>query len=128
MPPNTVYVGRPTQWGNIYKVGKTIKECDYWANPDFKETDLFGRGVTFRQPYTENYMRANGISEDTVLTAELAVILYEKQWENYFMYDSVEGDGHLQYELEKLRGKNLACFCPLDQRCHVDVILEWFNQ
>ena len=21
MPPNTVYVGRPTQWGNMYRVG-----------------------------------------------------------------------------------------------------------
>lgn len=22
MPPNTIYVGRPTQWGNPYQVGK----------------------------------------------------------------------------------------------------------
>lgn len=22
MPPNTVYVGRPTKWGNVYKVGR----------------------------------------------------------------------------------------------------------
>lgn len=28
---------------------------------------------------------------------------------------------------EKLRSKNLACFCPLDQPCHADVLLELAN-
>ena len=26
-----------------------------------------------------------------------------------------------------LRGKNLACFCPLDRPCHADVLLEMAN-
>jgi hypothetical protein len=26
-----------------------------------------------------------------------------------------------------LRGKNLACYCPLDQPCHADILLEWAN-
>jgi Domain of unknown function (DUF4326) len=26
-----------------------------------------------------------------------------------------------------LRGKNLACFCPLDKPCHADVLLELAN-
>lgn len=26
-----------------------------------------------------------------------------------------------------LRGKNLACYCPLDQPCHADVLLEIAN-
>ena len=28
----------------------------------------------------------------------------------------------------ELRGKNLACWCPLDQPCHADVLLELANQ
>lgn len=28
----------------------------------------------------------------------------------------------------ELRGKNLACFCPLDQPCHADVLLEIANK
>ena len=28
----------------------------------------------------------------------------------------------------ELRGKNLACFCPLDQPCHADVLLELANR
>jgi len=27
-------------------------------------------------------------------------------------------------ELEKLRGHDLACFCPIDLACHADVLLE----
>ncbi len=30
--------------------------------------------------------------------------------------------------LEKLRGKDLACWCPLDQPCHADVLLELANK
>lgn len=29
--------------------------------------------------------------------------------------------------LEDLRGKDLACFCPLDKPCHADVLLEFAN-
>jgi len=29
--------------------------------------------------------------------------------------------------LHDLRGKNLACWCPLDQPCHADVLLELAN-
>ncbi len=29
--------------------------------------------------------------------------------------------------IEELRGKNLACFCRLDQPCHADVLLEIAN-
>lgn len=28
----------------------------------------------------------------------------------------------------ELRGKNLACWCPLDQPCHADVLLELANE
>lgn len=28
---------------------------------------------------------------------------------------------------DDLRGKDLACWCPLDQRCHADVLLELAN-
>jgi hypothetical protein len=28
----------------------------------------------------------------------------------------------------ELRGKDLACWCPLDQPCHADVLLELANQ
>lgn len=30
-------------------------------------------------------------------------------------------------EVEALRGKDLVCWCRLDQPCHADVLLEWAN-
>lgn len=29
--------------------------------------------------------------------------------------------------VQRLRGKNLACWCPLDKPCHADVLLEIAN-
>lgn len=31
-------------------------------------------------------------------------------------------------DLSPLRGKDLCCWCPLDQHCHADVLLELANQ
>ena len=30
--------------------------------------------------------------------------------------------------LHTLKGKNLACFCPLDSECHADVLLKYADQ
>jgi len=30
-------------------------------------------------------------------------------------------------DIAELRGKNLACYCPPDAACHVDVLLEYAN-
>ena len=35
---------------------------------------------------------------------------------------------HVRRNRQYLRGKNLACWCPLDQPCHADVLLELANQ
>lgn len=40
-------------------------------------------------------------------------------------------DGRLQFSVDEvrreLRGRDLACWCPLDAECHVDVLLEIAN-
>jgi hypothetical protein len=36
--------------------------------------------------------------------------------------------GRMSRDLHELRGKNLACWCPLDQPCHADVLLELANR
>lgn len=33
-----------------------------------------------------------------------------------------------QLNLEPIRNKNLACFCPLDAPCHADVLIEEINK
>jgi len=79
MPENTVYVGRPTKWGNPYTV------------------------VDYR-------------------TAEEAAQAYKIA----FDCDILE---FTQQDIWKeLEGKNLACWCPLDQPCHADVLLKLANR
>lgn len=91
MPEGAVYVGRPTKWGNPYRVGM-------WLNYEATEAVR-----DFRNWASGNYT-CNGTA-----------------W----------GNGHGK-EMAKaaaveLRGKDLACWCPLDQPCHADVLLEIAN-
>jgi hypothetical protein len=83
MPPNTVYVGRPTKWGNTFRV-----------NP---------KSDTSRRVAVGHYRRwlEAMLASDTPYTRAL---------------------------LEPLRGKDLACWCPLDKACHADVLLEVANR
>ena len=88
MPEGVVYVGRPTKWGNPFRVGEPYRLT---TRPDV------GRVVGSRQ-------EAVNLFRDIARTPEeLAEIRAE------------------------LRGRDLACWCPLDQPCHADVLLELAN-
>ncbi len=86
MPPNTIYVGRPSKFGNPFDV-----------TPDRSRADVV---IAFRIWLTQDGCHAN----------------------------MVERKLRLVKSLSELRGKNLACFCPLDQPCHADVLLEIANE
>jgi hypothetical protein len=49
----------------------------------------------------------------------------------HFRKALLANDGSLPFTIEQvrreLRGKNLACWCPLDQPCHADVLLDVAN-
>ncbi len=86
MPPNTVYVGRGSKWGNPFVPGE----------PPFS----YG-----------------GIKIVTIKGALRAYRSYVKD-RLYF---------NRKY-INELRGKNLACWCRLDQPCHADYLLKIANQ
>ena len=93
MPPNMVYVGRPTKWGNPFRRGSAqhaVHMFRWLLRGDWRS--LHRHGVP--------------------LLTELPLRLHR---------------AHLLESLSKLRGKNLACWCPLDQPCHADVLLEIAN-
>ncbi len=81
MPAETVYVGRPTVWGNPFVV----------------RSELIGGGK---------------------LSAGKSIALYRQYAQEAF---------NLRDLRACLRGKNLACWCPLGQPCHADVLLEMAN-
>jgi hypothetical protein len=78
MPPNTVYVGRPSKWGN---------------QVDWRE---YGR--------------------------EQAVSMYRES-----IFEGEVDEFFISEVMRELKGKNLACWCPLDQPCHADVLLKIAN-
>lgn len=95
MPENTVYVGRPSKWGNPY--------------PPNKQT---------RIPLTLFDVNLDDVP--ITLTLEQSLEVYG-EW----VWQGLETSPTF---LDALRGKDLACWCPLDQPCHADVLLELANR
>lgn len=94
MPENTIYVGRPSRWGNP-------------CSP---------------QNGTHIVMHHNKVVSSRPMTIEECV--------RRFRDDVMDGSIGLSPDeiREHLRGKNLACWCSLNQPCHADVLLEIANQ
>jgi len=76
MPPNTVYVGRPSKWGNPFPVTSVTHLDDS--------------------------------------------LLFFRQW----LEDKIAQNPKF---LDPLRGKDLACWCPLGKPCHADILLEFLE-
>ena len=58
------------------------------------------------------------------------------KWGNPYRVEEYGREGAIQKyrkwligrDLSELRGKNLACWCRLDQACHADILLELANE
>lgn len=96
-PENTVVVARPSKWGNPFAVGK-------------QTVVAYRIGAYIRRAFVTAETRAE------------AVELYADWIDNYSLVHPAP-----PVDLSALRGKNLACWCPLDQPCHADVLLELAN-
>jgi len=104
LEPGAVCVSRGTRWGNGYKVSRHPRGWRVeWLN-----------GETARVHQDIDEARAH------------AVQLYEKDLAAISNMD-VLGD-QLRADIETLRGKTLACWCPLDSPCHADVLLALANE
>jgi putative transposase len=85
MPKNTIYVGRPSKWGNPY----TIENV-----PQIGEAPkIFSVMYAYRQ----------------------------------YLQNRIVTDHQFFEELKQLKGKNLACWCKLNEPCHADILLEVLN-
>lgn len=114
MPEGTVYVGRPTKWGNPYRVGEILSERH--GGPS---------GSDWLYAVDRGWVGQR-------ITTEMAVTLYRLLWSDVMYYGDDEsvpiGLFAHPTDLRELTGKDLACWCPLDQPCHADVLLELANQ
>ncbi len=103
MPENTISVSRPGEFGNPFKIGGYYK--------------VGNGGVGFS--WLHCLYACNADSSYTLIeTNQQAVDMYREYITNYPLKEE---------QINKLKGKNLACFCSLDKPCHADVLLEIAN-
>lgn len=120
MPGSAVYVGRPTVFGNPFEVYKT--ECGQWDVRD-------DNGVTYLVSHDASHLTCQP-RWTKVYAAQKAVHLYRA---DLVAWGRLTGSELLAEAVRDLRGKDLACWCPLeDERgkrfpCHADVLLELAN-
>ena len=112
MPPNTVYVGRPSLWGNPW----TVREL---AAPEWhiEPGDRAAAAVRLYRRELQHW----GLMSDR------AYVISDERWEAEWQHwKSIAPHAENMAELAAvaLKGKDLACWCPLDQPCHADVLLE----
>ena len=101
-PEGAVSVARPSRWGNPFRIVWDQHERAYLLRES---------GLTF------------GRYETAAEAADDAVALYRV----YLAAAMTTDRGRIALDLAKLRGRDLMCFCPLDQPCHADVLLELAN-
>lgn len=90
MPEDAVYVGRPSKWGNPFRIGSTL-----------------------RFPYAD--LRDN-LGGPEVRDHAHAVAL--------FRVHARISSGFDVWVRGSLADRDLCCWCPLDQPCHADVLLQ----
>ena len=100
MPEGAVNVTRPTIWGNPFLHDDPAQAVEAYERLTQGNSPMFSMGPGKLQ-------FAKNCHPNTL---------------HHAFPDFVRENIH------QLRGKDLACWCPLDKPCHADVLLRWANQ
>lgn len=95
-----------------------------WRMPP--DTVSVTRPGIFGNPFTAQQAMDAGYRNGTAMA-----VTGFRQWllgDRDFVKEQPKKRDRILREMPKLRGKNLACFCALDQPCHADVLLEIANK
>ena len=106
MPKNTVYVGRPSKWGNPIKL----------------EGDCIFIDASYRRRILSPWVYYSMGDEEDV------IYLFEKLFDGTEFYNQdfqYWSDHFRKLNISKLSGKDLACWCSLDKPCHADVLIKY---
>lgn len=118
MPPNTVYVGRGSAYGNPFVVGERSGVFND-GKPDLIEALTLEQCIGFYRDLTSGFLspEMHPRGHD-----------FQRQFRRRFIRMSLAEAARCY-----LRGRNLACWCPLVDKdgkpvpCHADVLLEIAN-
>jgi len=112
MPEGAIFVGRPTKWGNPYRVGAYLDELDYGYRYIY--------GLDFSLPLKDGRFY---IPDNETATRAFA------RWTNWTNW----GYALKTSAVRELRGHDLACWCAIYNSqglripCHADVLLRLAN-
>lgn len=106
MPPNTIYVGRPTKWGNPFYHAQRFAGIDFAIR-------------CFR-------MAAEGIWDPHELK-DMPDGPFHVACRDFSEWIKRFPEGSINAIKAELCGKDLACWCALDKPCHADVLLAIAN-
>jgi len=114
-PDNTVVVARPSRWGNPWQI----------------ETNGHCRTCKCSPAYSYTVVHAeqrSSLGTFGTLDPDGVPGTGARYWavQGYRWHLGENPD--LRAAVADLRGKNLACWCPLDSPCHADVLLELANR
>jgi len=115
-----VYVGRGSKWGNPFRVvdikGEWYIKCE--------DSDIQAQIIV------ENchliYLTKTEAVKDAIKCYEIWLFPYTHESGN--MRDLLVSLAMSDKIKDELKGRNLACWCPLDQECHAETLLEYANQ
>lgn len=111
MPKNTVYVGRPTKWGNPLRLRG---DCIY-IDAGWRRKYTMNRWVYLMQGTLEDVVNYY----DLLLNGEyLGDDVDMKHWNIKLR----------ELNVNELRGKDLACWCGEKGHCHADVLINKINK
>lgn len=98
------------------------KRTKGWKMPE--NTVYVGRHSKWGNPHRVGVsLQPNGDGTYSRMTPADAVARYRDEYLPYWRRKASEN----ALNVAELRGKNLACWCPLDKPCHADVLLELAN-
>jgi hypothetical protein len=109
-PPNARYVGRPSLWGNRFKVGETFHNYDLLVE------------IGYFKNNTVSYLKRMEIRNRGLFVEDLknCLSLY-RLWLDYVLKKYPD-----KYKLEELcKYEYLVCFCKIDSPCHADILIEY---
>jgi hypothetical protein len=128
-PEGAIVVARPSKWGNPYALGKAQVRMPALDDGEWEHEGRLYKTSGERHMFVSHIDGKDVITWHQVenATAAQCVALYRER---------ITGGGRLtRYRSPdltatiraELAGRDLACWCPLDQPCHADVLLEIAN-
>jgi hypothetical protein len=107
LPSNTVIVSRPSKWGNPYY-------------------DIRRYGLDLCLRMFRNTAHGCWMSKE-IPDGPMNEMWTRWLYEDHCRWTKRIGIHPVEAARAELRGKNLACWCPLDRPCHADILLEIAN-